>query len=54
MTLRAMGPYNGTLPLPTKVIQAFLRDPSRMAFLRYTQYIPTPGVEFSYMRVDPD
>lgn len=54
MTLRAMGPYNGTLPLPTKVIQAFLRDPSRMAFLRYTQYIPAPGVEFSYMRVDPD
>jgi hypothetical protein len=54
MTLRAMGPYNGTLPVPTGIIQGFMRDPATMPFLKYAQLIPAPEIVFSYFRVDPD
>lgn len=54
MTLRAFGPYNGTLPVPTKVVVGFMRDPAKMPFLRYAQYQPDTDIQFSYWRLDPD
>lgn len=54
MTLRAMGPFNGTLPEPTGILVAFLRDPSKMPYLKYVQLIPAPEVQFMWARLDPD
>ncbi|OWK45784.1 hypothetical protein [Fimbriiglobus ruber] len=54
MTLRAMGPFNGTLPVPTGMIQGFMRDPWKMPYLRYAQLIPAPEIVFNYWRLDPD
>lgn len=54
MTLRAFGPYNGTLPVPTGVMIAYLRNPALMPYLRYSQFIPAPAINFSYDRLNPD
>lgn len=54
MTLRAFGPYNGILPLPTGYAVAFMRNPMAMPFLRYTQFVPAPGTQFSWFKMDPD
>lgn len=54
MTLRAMGPFNGTLPQPTGMIVAFIRNPDTFPYLKYAQLIAAPDVNFSYTRLDPD
>lgn len=54
MTMRAIGPFNGTLPVPTGMIVDYLRQPSTLPFVRYTQLVAAPEVIFSYFRVDPD
>lgn len=54
MALRAMGPFNGILPIPTDMLIAFMRDPSKMPYLRYSQFVPAPEVVFMYARLDPD
>lgn len=54
MTLRAMSAFNGTLPVPTDMLIAFIRDPKKYAYLNYTQLVPAPEVQFSWFRLDPD
>lgn len=54
MTLRAVGAFNGTLPIPTGMVVGFMRDPKRMPYLRYAQLIPAPEIIFDYARLDPD
>lgn len=54
MPLRAMGPFNGTLPVPTGMVQGFMRDPKKMPYLKYTQLIPAPEILFMYAKLDPD
>lgn len=54
MTLRAIGPLNGTMPVPTGIVQGFLRSPEKMPYLRYTQLIPAPEIQFMYYSLDPD
>lgn len=54
MTLRAMGPFNGTLPIPTGMVIGFMRDPARMPYLRYTQMVPAPEIQFMYYKIDED
>lgn len=53
MTLRAMGANNATLPVPTGLIQGFIRN-GDLPFNKYVQYVPAPDVQFSYWRLDPD
>lgn len=52
MTMRAMGAFNGMLPEPTGMVIAFMRDPRNMAFLKYTQLIPAPDLQFLYCKLD--
>ena len=54
MTMRAIGPFNGTLPQPTEMLVAFLLNPKRAAFLKYTQLVPAPEIQFMYFKMDPD
>src|SRR5215813_11489822 len=54
MTLRAIGPFNGTLPEPTGMVVGFLRDPKRSPYLRYAQLIPAPEIQYMWFRMDPD
>ena len=54
MPLRAIGPLNAVLPVPTGMIQGFMRDPDNLPYQRYCQFIPAPGVAFTYYRIDPD
>lgn len=53
-TLRAIGPYNGTLPVPTGMVIGFMRDPKTFPFIRYAQMVPAPEVNFSYWVLDQD
>lgn len=53
MTLRAMGANNATLPVPTGIVQGFIRS-GEFPYNKYVQYIPAPDVQFSYWRLDPD
>lgn len=52
--LRAIGPFNGTMPVATGQMVGFIRDPSQYAYLRYTQMVPAPEIQFMWARVDPD
>src|SRR5262245_48391041 len=54
MTLRAIGAFNGTLPIPTGMVQGFMRDPARSPYLRYAQLVPAPEIQYMYARLDPD
>jgi hypothetical protein len=54
MTLRAVGAFNGTLPIPTGMVQGFMRDPAKMPYLRYAQLVPAPEIHFMYAKLDPD
>ncbi len=53
MTLRALGPTNAVLPVPTGIVQGFIRK-TEFPFNKYVQYVPAPDVQFSYWRLDPD
>lgn len=53
MTLRALGPTNAVLPVPTGMVQGFIRK-TEFPFNKYVQYVPAPDVQFSYWRLDPD
>lgn len=54
MTLRAFGPFNGTLPIPTGMAIAFVRDSKKFPFLNYMQLVPAPEINFMYFKLDPD
>jgi len=54
MTMRAMGAFNGTLPEPTGMLIGFIRDPKKYAYLRYTQLIGAPEIQFLWCKLDPD
>ena len=54
MTYRAIGPFNGTLPIPTGMAVAFVRDVKKFPFLNYMQMIPAPEINFMYFRLHPD
>jgi hypothetical protein len=54
MTMRAIGPFNGLLPEPTGVLVGYLRDPKSFPYLRYTQFIPAPEVQFMYWLMNFD
>jgi hypothetical protein len=54
MTMRAMGAFSGTLPVPTGMLIGFLRDPKTFAYLQYAQMVPAPEIVFMYAKVDPD
>lgn len=53
MTLRALGPTNAVLPVPTGIVQGFIRK-TEFPFNKYCQYVPAPDVQFTYWRLDPD
>lgn len=54
MTLRAFGPFNGTMPVATGMMIGFIRDPKNYAYLQYTQMVPAPEIQFMYAKIDPD
>lgn len=54
MTVRAMGPFNGTLPVPTDMLIGFIRDPKTFAYLQYAQLVPAPEIVFMFAKIDPD
>lgn len=54
MTLRAMGAFNGTLPVATDMFVGFLRDPASFPYLQYAQLVPAPEIVFMYPKIDPD
>lgn len=54
MTMRSIGPFNGLLPEPTGVLVGFLNDPASFPYLRYTQKIPAPEVQFMYWLMNFD
>ncbi len=54
MTMRAIGPFNGTLPIPTGILVGYLRDPSRFPYLVYSQVIEAPDVNFMYHKMNSD
>lgn len=54
MAYRAIGPFNGTLPVPTGMAIAYVSDPKRFAFLNYMQLVPAPEVVFMYDRMHVD
>ena len=54
MTLRAMGPFNGTMPEPTGMVIAYMIDPKNFAYLTYTEFVAAPEIQFMYFRLDPD
>ena len=54
MTMRAIGPFNGTLPEPTGMIVGFMRDPSTFPYLTYTQLVPAPDIQFMYAKINSD
>ena len=54
MPVRAIGPFNGTMPVPTGMVQGFMRDPAKMPYLRYAQLIPAPEIQFMYFSLDDD
>lgn len=54
MTMRALGPFNGTLPIPTGMAIAFVRDAKKFPFMRYMQLVPTEDINFMYFKVDTD
>lgn len=54
MTMRAIGPFNGTLPIPTGMVIAYVLDVKRLAYLRYTQLVAAPEIQFMYFKLDPD
>lgn len=51
--LRPMGPNDATLPIPTGMVQGFIRN-GDLPFTKYSQFVPAPDVQFSYWRLDPD
>lgn len=54
MAYRAIGPFNGTLPVPTGMAIAFVRNHKAFPFLNYMQMIPAPETVFMYFRLHPD
>lgn len=54
MTMRAIGPFNGTLPIPTGMAIAFVRDSKKFAYTNYFQFVPAPEIQFMYFKLDPD
>lgn len=54
MTLRAMGAFNGLMPVPTGMVIGFVRDPKTFAYLDYAQLVPAPEIVFMYAKIDPD
>lgn len=54
MTLRAMGAFNGALPVPTQMMIGFIKDPKSFAYLQYTQLVPAPEIQFMWAKIDPD
>ena len=54
MTMSAFGPFNGTLPVPTGMAIAFVRDEKKFPFLNYMQLVPAPEINFMYFKLDPD
>lgn len=54
MTMRYMGPFNGTMPIPSGIVQGMLRDVKKLPYLNYAQLVPAPEVLFSYWKIDPD
>lgn len=53
-TLRAIGPYNGVVPEATGMVVGFVRDPKTFPYLKYTQLVPAPEVNFMFWTLDPD
>lgn len=54
MTVRAMGAFNGAMPVPTGMFIGFIRDPKTFAYLQYAQLVPAPEIQFMYAKIDPD
>lgn len=54
MTMRAVGPFNGTLPEPTGILTGYLRDPKKFPYLSYTQFFPSPDIQFLYHKLNFD
>lgn len=53
-TLRAIGPFNGTMPQPTGMVVGFMRDPKANPHTKYCQYVPAPEVIFDYCVLNAD
>ncbi len=53
-TQRAIGPFNGILPIPTGMVIGFVRDPKTFAYLQYAQMVPAPDIVYEYFTLDPD
>lgn len=54
MAYRAIGPFNGTLPVPTGMAIALVRNPKKFPFLNYMQLVPAPELTFMYFKLHPD
>src|SRR5215471_845779 len=53
-TYRAIGPQDGLLPEPTGMVLGYFRDPNKSPYLRYTQLVEAPEIQFRYCELDPD
>lgn len=49
-----MGPFNGTMPVPTGMLISYMHDLNKTPHLRYAQIVPAPDTVFSYNVADPD
>lgn len=54
MPIRAIGPFNGTMPVPTGMVVGHMRDPKKAPYLRYAQMVPAPEIQFMYYKLDDD
>jgi len=54
MAYRAMGAYNGDLPVATGIVVQHMTDPANMPYLNYTQLVPIDTTLFSYWKMNPD
>lgn len=52
--LQGMGPFNGVLPEASGIVIAFMRNPKTMPYLRYSQFVPAPDVNFTWTKIDPN
>lgn len=54
MAMRPFGAFNGVLPEPTGVLVGYLRDEKAFPYLRYTELVAAPEVQFFWFAINSD